>query len=218
MKKINYPDGYRYTCPMEEFKKYVDIAEELLKKDKLSIVFGCTEEVKLQIWMTEEECSNDYEELSYARFCDVIYSEVAYLIEQSLKQPEEDDPSLEAFLQECDIDLEDKKNIVCEKKEKRNYVADKLVNEEMIPRFIFKNRTLNEKLYDLNFEINKFIFRDDTDMVYSTLEFSTASVIKNRGIPSLLTSDNNVKRIKFVCDKQDIDFIIKRLENIRERL
>lgn len=218
MEKINYPKDYRYKCPITEFKRYVDIAAKLLEDDELTILFGCTDEVKLQIWIQEEDFNFEYPDVEFEKFRSVMTSEVMVLIEQILKFPSDDDPSLESFLQEKKVEKKEGDVIVAEKKEKKQYVQNQLINDGMPSRFYFKTRTINDKLYNMDYEVNKFVLSTDSDMTYAILEFSSTGDIRDKSIPELLIPKNNISKVRFVCDKQDIDYLIRRLERIKERL
>ncbi len=218
MEKINYPKDYRYKCPITVFKRYVDIAAKLLEDDGLTILFGCADEVRLQIWIQEEDFNFIYPDVEFEKFKRVMNSEVMVLIEQILKFPSDEDPSLESFLQEKNVKKEQGDAIAAEKKEKKKYVRNQLMNDGMPSRFYFKTRTINDKLYNMDYEINRFVLNDDSDMSYAILEFSSIGDIIDKGIPNILIPKNNISKVKFVCDKHDIDYLIRRLEQIKERL
>lgn len=218
MEESKYPSGFRFISEMEKFKKCVDIAKMMLKSRQLILLFGCIKNIKIEILADKEQFSNDYTELEFEEFKQILLDEVTVIIEQNMKTTDLEEPQLKKYLREKKVSEETAVCIIAEKKEKRKYVQDILMNEELNSRYLLKEKTLNDKLYKIDYELNKFIFDDGSDILYSVIELSTSDHLDSERIPDFMIKGDEINKLKFVCDKQDLDYIIKRLEYIKERL
>ena len=108
--------------------------------------------------------------------------------------------------------------MVQEKADKRKYVQENLSLDNASLRYLFKEKTMENKLSSIRYEINKYIFPDNNEMQYAIVEFTAADMLGIEGFPAFLDNEKNIKKTKFVCDKQDLDYIIMKLQKIREKL
>lgn len=218
MKNIQYPENYRFTCELEKFKKAVDITAELIKEEKVSVVFGCIDEIKVKLWIAEDEFQKCYPGINYSEYQEILETEINVILEQNLNSEILEEQSLKDYLEKNKIEEDERNRILEEKYEKRKYVQETLGESEYKKRYQFKRNTVNEKLTGFNYEINKFIFDNMEDFLYATVELESAEQLENSRMPAFLKGGCMQQKIKFVCDKEDIDFLIKVLENIREKL
>ena len=210
-----YPKNYRFSCRFEDLKRCVDISCEMLRKKQILILFGFINKVKFDILIDKEIFSSQYKDIEFQKFNEIIIEEVSVIIEQNIKEPTMVENSLEDYLKSNGCSSEDVKYIVKEKSKKRRYIKDTLMNEEAISRYVLKENTLNDKLSKISYEINRYVFEDNSDMLYSILEF-TSSESLNREVDQDEILFN--QKVKFVCDKYDIDYLINSLQRIKERL
>lgn len=218
MQESEYPSGFRFISEMEKFKKCVDIAKIMLERSQLTLLFGCIKDIKIEILVDKEQFSNDYTELEFEEFKEILLDEVAIIMEQNMKTTGLEEPQLESYLRDKNVSEETAICIISEKKKKRKYVQDILMNGELSTRYLLKEKTLNDKLCNIDYELNKFIFDDGSDIRYSVIELSTSDHLGSERIPDFMIKRDQANKLKFVCDRQDLDYIIKRLEYIRERL
>lgn len=219
MKNIKYPNGFRFSCGLEKFKRCVDIVKLMMENKELLVLYGCIKNIDIEILIDEEMFKSKYTDIDFLEFKKIILDEIVVIMEQNLKFSSYEEPGLREYLVEKEkVDLELAECIITEKKEKRKYVMEQLVDSEDSLRYFFKENTLNNKLYNIDFELNKYIFDDGSDLLYTIIEFGAADELKDDRVPEILAKQSDVKKIKFVCDKQDIDFIIKELEKIKEKM
>lgn len=218
MRTIDYPEGFRFRCDIDKFKKCVDIAKKMLDSKQLSILFGCVSEVKVKIWIDEKQFTDTYHGLGYQEFKDILFDEISVILEQNLVMPDLEEPSLKEYLDKNVEDADEREKIVNEKYEKRKYVIDKLMSSETDLRYLLKKKTLLDKLYDIDYELNSFLFEDKSDMIYSTIRIETSETLNSNSMPGIFAKRPETKSVCFVCDKQDLEYIINTLEKIRERM
>lgn len=216
--EMNYPEDFRFKCDLGKFKQCVDVARKMLDKKQISLLFGCFRELCFKVRLNKEEYSELYSELKYNEFRNILRNEVEVIVLQNIVEPNLQEPKLKDYLQEELEKTEDIQTILNEKYEKRKYVKDNLMNEEIILRYRMKEKTLNHKLSGLEYELNRFVFEDELEQLYATIRFETAKVLRKNGIPGVLMGDTEKEEISFVCDKQDLEYIIDVLEKIKEKM
>lgn len=216
--RIEHKGNYRFTSECNTFKRCVDITEDLLEKRQLMVLFGCTKRVKLNLYLNEEQFSKEYPDIKFQDYRDILFDEIAIIIEQNIIMPDLEEPSLKEVLREDGIDESKIDKLVQEKAEKRNYVQENLLLGNVSLRYLFKEKTMENKLSNLRYEINKYIFPDNNEMRYAVVEFAATDNFGIEGIPAFLGVEKSIKKTKFVCDKQDLDYIIMKLQKIREKL
>lgn len=210
--------SYRFSSPYDMFKQCVDVTKKLLEQKRMMILFGCTQSVNFSLYITKEKFEEEYPELDFEKFKRILFDEIAVIIEQNIVMPEFEEPSLKDYLKNAEIEDTVVSDMLKEKKDKREYVFETLYIEDAVSRYNFKNSTLSNKLSDINFEINKFIFPNHDEMAYASIEFISVDKLNTRAVPSFLEGKRNYEKSKFVCDKYDIDYIIKQLQKIKEKL
>ena len=213
-----YPDDYRFKCEIEKFKRCVDIAKDLLEHDKLLILFECISEFRFKAKLDKKEYDKCYTGLAYDEFRDILANEVGVILVQNVEEPELKEASLERYLKQEIKDSDTIRDILDEKYEKRKYVKDMLMDSDMASRYWMKKQTLRHKLSGLDYELNRFVLRDNTYALYATIQIETAGTLKSETMPDILMGNSGKRAVSFVCDKQDLEYIIEVLEKIKERI
>lgn len=213
-----YPENYRFSSDLKEYKKCVDISCEMMKNKQMFVLYGCINKVKFDILIDQEKFSNLYTDIEFQKFKEILIEEVSVIIEQNIKDPNMNEESLEEYLQEKEFSVEEAKYIAEEKYDKRRYTYNELMHEESISRYILKENTLSEKLSKFSYEINRYVFEDNSDMLYSVIEFASTENLDREGTLKELFYNNRSRKVKFVCDKYDLEYLINALEQIKERL
>ncbi len=217
MDGIMFPEGYRFNSDLNKFKKCVSIAKELMDGGQLKVIFGCVKSVNIELCIEEDRFNSLYSDLSYPDFEEILNNEIAIIIEQNISSLDFEEPDLKKYLEDK-IDPDKIPEIIELKRLKRKYVQEQLVSSEYIKRYLFKERTLNEKLSDIRYEINKYVFDDKSDMAYAVVELNTSYRLEDDMFLDGINIERNNSFIRFVCDKQDLEYIIERLNSIKERL
>lgn len=216
--RIEHKSSYRFASEYNTFKRCVDITEILLEKKQLILLFGCIKKVKLKLYLSEEQFSEEYSDIEFQDYRHILFEEIAFIIEQNIIMPDLEEPSLVEVLKEDGIDESKINKLVQEKADKRNYVQEKLSLDNVSLRYLFKEKTMENKLSNIRYEINKYIFPNNNEMRYAIVEFAAADNLGIEGFPDFLDNEKSIKKAKFVCDKQDLDYIIMKLQKIRENL
>lgn len=216
--EIKYPENYRFDSSFEDLKRCVDISCEMIKNKQMFVLFGCINKVKFDILISNEKFSSLYKDIEFQKFKEIMIEEVSVIIEQNIKEPTVEENSLEEYLLENGCSVEDAKYIAEEKCNKRHYINDVLMCDESVSRYILKEKTLSEKLSKVSYEINRYVFEDNSDMLYSVLEFTSTENLSRESVLEELLSNKSSQKVKFVCDKYDLEYLIKTLEQIKERL
>lgn len=210
--------NYRFISSYDKFATCTDIAKNLLEKKQLILLFGYRKKVKFDLWLKAEQFSMEYQGIDFEEFQSILFDEIAVIIEQNITTPDFKEPSLMEFLRKDGFDESEIPQMMQEKADKRKYVQENLLPENAVLRYRFKENTLINTLSGIDYEINKYVFSDDREMPYATVEFTSTDNLRTKGIPDLLFQDKHIERIKFVCDKQDLEYIIRQLEQIKEKL
>lgn len=216
--RIEHKSSYRFKSEYNIFKRCVDITEILLEKKQLMLLFGCIKKVKLNLYINEEQFCEEYPDIKFQEYRNILFEEIAFIIEQNIVMPDREEPSLVEVLKEDDIDESEIDRLVREKAEKRNYVQEKLLADNVSLRYLFKEKTMEKKLRNIKYEINKYVFPDNNEMRYAVVEFAAADRLGLEGFPTFFDNEKGTERAKFVCDKQDLDYMITKLQKIREKL
>lgn len=216
--KIEQMESYRFTSSYNTFKQCVDITKELIDEKKIMILFGCEKNVNFSLSISKEKFQEEYPDIDFKDYQKILFDEIAVIIEQNIVMPDFEEPSLKEYLMNKEIDESNVFEILNEKQNKRKYVYDTLSVENAVLRYNFKNRTLANKLGEINFEINKFVFPNNDELKYAVIEMVSAEKLSMGNIPNFLDNKRREDRTKFVCDKHDIDYIIKQLQEIKEKI
>lgn len=218
MNTKKFSGEYRFTTPYDTFRRCVDIAKKLLEQEQLLLLFGCTKKVKFYLCIREEQFCDEYQDITFQEFQSVLLDEVVFIVEQNILMPGIEEPSLAGSLKDRGYSEEDIQKLVDEKMQKRKYVQEQISTGNAVLRYDFKEKTLANKLSNIGYEINKYVFSDDVDMPYAVIEFTSADKLGEEGVPEILLGKTTFEKTKFVCDKQDLEYIIMQLEKIKEKL
>lgn len=216
--RIEHKSSYRFTSEYNVFKRCVDISDILLERKQLVLLFGCTKKVKLKLYLNEEQFSEEYPDIEFQEYRNILFDEIAIIIEQNIVMPNLEEPSLKEDLIEDGIDELEADRLVQEKADKRNYVQENLPLDNVSLRYLFKEKTMENKLSNIRYEINKYVFPDKNEMRYAVVEFSAVNKLGIGGVSVFFDNDKSIEKAKFVCDKQDLDYIIMKLQKIKESL
>lgn len=209
---------YRFSSSYITFQKCVDLAEKLLENEQLILLFGCKKKVNFSLNISKEQFLETNPDIDFGEFQRVLYDKIAIIIEQNIIMPDAEEPSLAEYLKESGVDEAQIDKMIREKADKRNYVQEKIKIDNASLRYRFKTDTMANKLEDLKYEINKYIFSDHEEMCYALIEFVSTDQLITEGIPFFLDNEKHVEKSRFVCDKQDLDYIIMQLQKIKEKL
>ncbi len=208
--QITTKSNYRFISPYTIFQRCVDITKALLAKEQLILLFGCTKKVKFNLYLSKKQFCEEYK--------NILFEEIAFIIEQNIIMPGIEEASLPESLKEVGFNDSEIKIMVQEKVDKRNYVKENLAFDNATLRYLFKQSTMENKLSSIKYEINKYVFEDKKELCYAVIEFASADRLNAERF-SLLSGDARaVQKSKFVCDKQDLDYIINQLQQIKENL
>lgn len=218
METERYPTNFRFTSDMGRFKQCVDAAKDMLDSQELFLLFGGKNNCKFSTKLDSEEYGKRYADLEFSEFRAILEDEVSVIIVQNIVEPDLEEPSLEKYLNNTGVDRDKIKEILSEKLEKRSYVKEVLMEPGMESRYWMKQESLNPKLSSLDYELNRLMFEDNTDALYATIQIYTARILEEEGMPRMFMGETDRKSVCFVCDKQDLEYMIEFLKEIKERM
>ncbi len=215
---MQFPEGYRYTSEIELFRAAVDRAEEMLAKEELIIVYQFDSTISVEVLLSQAEYEQNYGEIGWEEFTDILDNEIIYLLRQNFEEPEEKDKGLRSYLKEKDFPEEQQKKIIDLKLEKRRYVEECLGGEREKNRYNLKSRSVLKKFAGIDYELCRTI--DEEDILYATIRMSVNTTLEDRNIPKSVRGmfESGREDITFICDKSDVEYLIKKLERIKQML
>lgn len=215
---MEFPKGYRFDSEFDLFCKVVDTAEKLIQSKSLFLLFGFEENVKFFRNCTNEEFeefsvnSVNVEDFDYILDHEIIHLMNSLLLSDNNLEKECD--GLESYLMNEKVNPEDAKAITDIFVKKMEYTKAHLLSESNIRRSHFKIITTNKKVQQFDWDICRYIFKDNQEQSYVQIKFSLLDDLPDIGA----RPQEKPERVQFVCDKHDIDYLIEKLNRIRSRL
>lgn len=213
---MNFPSRFRYRSDMDLFRRAVQTAEELIRRNMLFLLFGFESDISLMEEYSEEEfaaCDFPVEKQEFDR---VLHHEILHLLNTKLmtETPGSEVVQLKAFLRKNKVSPEDIEKISALYLEKLSYVSEHLATPENMRRSDFKFFTSGKKVEEFDWDICKYVFADRQEQPYVQIKISVAD-----DLPGIQESpDVKPDSVQFVCDRQDVDYLIEQLTLIRGRL
>ncbi len=114
-------------------------------------------------------------------------------------------------------DIEDILNIV---DKKYQYIVENIIDDEMIKRYFFKENTILSKLSSIKTDINKYIIDNGEEVKYALIKMSVNDKLPNFAYSRQMAglTDSNGRTLEFVCDMNDLAYLIEQLELIKKKL
>lgn len=215
---IQFPEGYRYNSNMELFKRAVDCAKEMLESGKAIILYQFIDVISAEVFMSQEEFEQKYDRISWDDFIDVLYTEIIYLLKQNFEESIVMDSGLKSFLDKNSVSEEQQEKIISLKLEKCKYVDKYLGGEREKNRYRLKKRSFLKKLSNIDYELSRTI--DEEEIVYATMRMTVNSTLEGKDVLRAVGDvfNQNEENITFICDKSDIEYLIQKLERIKQML
>lgn len=210
---MNLPKGFRYKSDWDIFCTVVESAEMLIKSKALFLLFGFEEDVTFQELYSEKDFAAIGFPIDKQVFDEVLYNEILYLINMKIMETDVGH-SLSVYLEEKGGGLEEHAEIMAFFQRKLQYVESHLLPSDGIRRSDFKMFTTSQKIQELDWDICKYVFNDGAEQPYAQFKLSLLNDLPD--IQSM--SDIEPARLQFVCDAQDISYLIERLKQIQRRL
>ena len=90
----------------------------------------------------------------------------------------------------------------------------------MIKRYFFKENTLLSKLSSIKTDINKYIIDNGEEVKYALIKMSVNDKLPNFAYSRQMAglTDSNGRTLEFVCDMNDLAYLIEQLELIKKKL
>lgn len=208
---MNIPEDFRYQSAWEDFRNATDYFIECLRNNSAHLLYGCVKNIFIDI-PDENPVYNK-----------IIITEVSSLIEEALDSSY-DKHDLENFLKnrysDNEIhqnDIEDILNIV---DKKYQYIVENIIDDEMIKRYFFKENTILSKLSSIKTDINKYIIDNGEEVKYALIKMSVNDKLPNFAYSRQMAglTDSSGRTLEFVCDMNDLAYLIEQLELIKKKL
>lgn len=121
-------------------------------------------------------------------------------------------------MKEKNVPEELQEKIIRLKLEKGKYVNKYFGGEREKNRYSLKTRSFLKKLSDIDYELSRTI--DEEEILYATIKISVNDTLENKDILRSVSNmfDQGKENITFICDKSDIEYLIQKLERIKQML
>ncbi|MCM1144865.1 MAG: hypothetical protein NC318_09010 [Blautia sp.] len=216
--EIQYPKGYRYDSDMELFKIAVVYTRDMLENEEMVILYQFIDVISAKVFISQDEFEQYYRGIDWYDFLNILNNEIIYLLRQCFDESFEKDTELKDYLQEKEVPEECWEKIVELKLEKCKYVKEYLGGEKERNRYELKNRSFLKRLSDIDCELSRTI--DEEEILYASIRMSVNSTLEAKDIPKVLSNmfSHEKENITFICDKSDIEYLIQKLERIKQML
>lgn len=209
---MNLPEKFRYRRSLEQFKQVVDIAKSMMEDHLLYLLFGNEEDVCFHLVCGAEEAQQYMGSVPLATFQSIMDEEVLFLVSRKVRGADSGFRTLNRYLKQEGVPPEDWDEIIEMVKEKSSYAGAQLVGDDCINRFHFKEKTTAPKLLAFDWDINKYLFADNTEQIYAQFRIQTAQTL-----PSEIISERAAEEpaaVSFVCDSHDLRAMIAHLHTV----
>ena len=220
MTKDGLPRDYRFKSDLAEFKAAVEYTEELLSRNELLLVYGFRKNITVKAEISKERFEERYDSLSWDKYYKILRSEILVILEQNYCEPVEEERGLVRYLRDEKVDEEKIAEISSVKIEKRRYVLEKLNTEEGRARYQLKKNTISHLLSDIRYDVCRTT-GEEISTVYANIRIQTNDILADEGLPrqiANLVNANNSREISFICDKEDIEYLISELRDIQKKM
>jgi len=214
---MNLPKGFRYKSDWDTFCAVVESAQVLIQSKALFLLFGFEAGITFQELYSEE----DYDSIGFSvdkrTFDTVLYDEILYLVNILININVMDadvSDELKAYLKQQNISSKESAEITDIYLKKLEYVKTHLLPSDGSRRSAFKMFTTSQKIQNLDWDICKYVFIDGSEQPYAQFKLSLLD-----HLPDIYSDeDTKPKKLQFVCDAQDIAYLIERLKQVQRRL
>lgn len=218
--KIKLPENFRFKTSLEKINKVVDICIKLKEMQLFYLNFDFIKQTSINI--TEKDYDEIENDLEYNEFMFIINDEICYIVDKILYKVEIDNEDITRFLKEQNPKYTSNQiNEIINFMNKKYQIVNKLIDEDIINRFYLKKDTFYKKIINFDYCIEKHQFLDNSECKYANLCLEVSNKIPDNDLPDNICSiieSRNTEKIVFMCDKYDLDVLIKKLSIIKERL
>lgn len=213
---VQFPEGYRYNSDMELFQIAVDCAKEMLESNKMILLYHCIDVISAEVFMTPVEFEQEYDRIRWNDFIDILDNEIVYLLRQGFEGSSEDETGLKRYLTEKNVSEKQQEKIIQLKSDKCQYASKRLAGEKEKKRYNLKKSSVWKKLSDIECELSRTI--DEEEIVYATIKMSVNSTLEVKEMPKVTRDIFDQDNVTFICDRSDIEYLIRKLERIKQML
>lgn len=215
---IQFPEGYRYNSDMELFRRALVCVKDMLESGKAIISYQFIDVIMVKVFMSRDEFERQYDIIGWDDFIDILENEISYLLRQNFEEAPGTDSGLESYLEENDVPEEYREEIIKLKLDKCKYVDQYLGGEKERNRYNLKKHSFLKKLSDIDYELSRTV--DEKEILYATIRMSVNSTLEGKDMPRVMSDmfNQSQENITFICDKSDIEYMIQKLERIKQML
>lgn len=195
-------DNFRYSCPWEQFEEAVKILKDLIEQKKAYWLIGFMGNVEILLDVSEEQLPEEVE--------NIIDDEIVYLMRGALINKDFNGESLKEglFLHNPDASEEELDMFIMSFCNKLELVKDTFDIDRLSVRYKLKDKSINHKLSNFNFNIYTHNLSDDQNAKCALLNFSSKKDFGNA----------KEDEVSFICDAEDIDILIHLLQSVKDNM
>lgn len=205
-------ENFRYVSEWEEFTSAVDKLSELLGNGQAHLLIGLKKDFDLEL-----QNANEIQD----SILEIIYDEVLYLMYHYLREGEFDEQELEEVFKDKKLSSKETQEYILMMKNKMEYICDVLINSEIEKSFKFKNNILLNKISSLDYNISNYELDNKIEVKHCILQIGVSRRLKkfdDNKMSEFVSGKNEEKLIEFVCNEEDIDYLIKKLEILKKKI
>lgn len=205
-------ENFRYASEWEEFTSAVDKLSELLGNGQAHLLIGLKKDLDLEL-----QNANEIQD----SILEIIYDEVLYLMYHYLREGEFDEQELEEVFKDKKLSSKETQEYILMMKNKMEYICDVLINSEIEKSFKFKNNILLNKISSLDYNISNYELDNKIEVKHCILQIGVSRRLKKfdgNKMSEYVSGKNEEKLIEFVCNEEDIDYLIKKLEMLKKKI
>lgn len=208
---MKMPKSFRYKSSLEQFKEATDYFLNCLQEKKAHLLYGCINDIFIDMPDDKQEINK------------IVKREISSFIEDALKNKFDLDDLNEYLNDQCsddEIEDSDVQQILDLFEEKYKYVVENVISNEMFRRYYFKEKTIANKLSGVQADINKYIINEEQEIKYALIRVMVNEKLPGVVLPNEIMKlvDDKKKSVEFVCDINDLEYLIEQLEKIKRKL
>lgn len=203
--------NFRYKSSWEEFEHAVKILKDLCKQQKACLLVETLSE--LDIYIENEEARKIDEDILR-----IIYGEILYLLSLRMEKGKLEKERLRKSIASVQKEASDDEieTMMMNVYNKMELIEDAFDAETLERRYYLKQNAVNPKLSDFDYSVYTRHMPGGKQ-----IECAIVSIACKKNLDDIQGRANDSepeKDITFICDEEDIDFLIYQLEEVKREI
>lgn len=197
-------ENFRYNSPWGDFENAVKDMKDALKKKQAYWAVGFMDEFDLYI---DDKAAEEMKTGSL----DIIYNEILYLLKWGLDKESFREDAMRMVISSTGDEIsKEEDSMVRAVYNKFELVQDSFETDRLAVRYNLKQNAISPKLSELKYNVEAFYMPDG-----SSVNCALVNMVCKKKLDE---SSGQSGDITFICDEEDIDFLIGQLEEMRQKM